>query len=68
LCWFGTFSLGLDFEVDANSGLEFGILIDLGSDFKFEMICRLWSFIWAGFFFFFFAELSFPFLYLKLHW
>jgi hypothetical protein len=35
--------------MDANSGSEFGILIDSGSDLKFEMICRLWLFIWVGF-------------------
>jgi hypothetical protein len=36
--------------MDANSGLEFGILIDSRLDLKFEMICQLWSFIWASFF------------------
>ena len=41
--------LGLDFKMDANSRLELGILIDLGSDLKFEIISRLWLFIWAGF-------------------
>jgi hypothetical protein len=50
LCWFGIFGLGSDCEVDANSRLEFGILIDSRSDLKFEMICQLWSFIWAGLF------------------
>uniref|UniRef100_A0A2N9F9W2 Uncharacterized protein n=1 Tax=Fagus sylvatica TaxID=28930 RepID=A0A2N9F9W2_FAGSY len=45
----GVIGLVSDFKMDANSGLEFGILIDLGSDLKFEMIFRLWLFIWAGF-------------------
>jgi hypothetical protein len=34
--------------MDANSGLEFEILIDLESELKFEMIFRLWLFIWAS--------------------
>uniref|UniRef100_A0A2N9J8A5 Uncharacterized protein n=1 Tax=Fagus sylvatica TaxID=28930 RepID=A0A2N9J8A5_FAGSY len=36
-----TIGLGLDFKMDVNSGLEFGILINSGSDLKFEMIYRL---------------------------
>uniref|UniRef100_A0A2N9FNA0 Uncharacterized protein n=1 Tax=Fagus sylvatica TaxID=28930 RepID=A0A2N9FNA0_FAGSY len=40
--------LGLDFKMDANSRLELGILIDSGSVLKFEMIFRLWLFIWVG--------------------
>ena len=47
--WLRVIGLGLDFKMDANSGLELGILIDSGSDLKFEMIFRLWLFIWAGF-------------------
>ena len=47
--WLRVIGLGLDFKMDANSVLEFGILIDLGSDLKFEMNFRLWLFIWAGF-------------------
>ena len=47
--WLRVIGLGLDFKIDANSGLEFRILIDLGSYLKFEMIFRLWLFIWAGF-------------------
>jgi hypothetical protein len=35
--------------MDANSRLELIILIDSGSDLKFEMICQLWLFIWVGF-------------------
>uniref|UniRef100_A0A2N9J1F7 Uncharacterized protein n=1 Tax=Fagus sylvatica TaxID=28930 RepID=A0A2N9J1F7_FAGSY len=31
----GVIGSGSDFKMDANSGLEFGILIDLGSDLKF---------------------------------
>ena len=48
--WLRVISLGSDFKMDANSGLELGILIDSGSDFKFEIIFRLWLFIWAGIF------------------
>ena len=36
--WFTVIGLGSDFKMDANLGLEFGILIDSGSDLKFEMI------------------------------
>ena len=38
MCWFGGFGLGSDFKMDANLGLEFGILIDSGSYLRFEMI------------------------------
>ena len=47
--WLRIIGLGQDFKMDANSGSKFGILIDSRSDLKFEMICRLWLFIWAGF-------------------
>ena len=47
--WLRIIGLGQDFKMDANSGSEFGILIDSRSDLKFEMICRLWLFIWVGF-------------------
>ena len=47
--WLRVIGLGLDFKMDANSRLEFRIFIDLGSDLKFEMIFRLWLFIWVGF-------------------
>ena len=33
--WLRVIGLGLDFKMDANSGLEFGILIDSGSELKF---------------------------------
>jgi hypothetical protein len=35
--------------MDANSGLEFGILIGLRSDLKFEMIFRFWLFVGLAF-------------------
>ena len=47
--WLRVIGLVSDFKMDANSGLELGILIDSGSDLKFEMIFRLWLFIWVGF-------------------
>ena len=47
--WLKVIGLVSDFKMDANSGLEFGILIDSRSDLKFEMIFRLWLFIWVGF-------------------
>ena len=43
--WLRVIGLELDFKMDANFKLEFGILIDSGSDLKFEMIFWLWSFI-----------------------
>ena len=50
--------------MDVNSGLEFGILIDLGLDLKFEMIFQLWLFIWVGFF----AQLSWFCRFLTCFW
>ena len=47
--WLGIIGLGSDFKIDANSGLEFEILIYSMSDLTFEMTCQLWSFIWACF-------------------
>ena len=47
--WLRVIGLGLDFKMDANSRLELGILIDSGSVLKFEMIFRIWLFIWVGF-------------------
>ena len=47
--WLRVIGLVSDFKMDTNSGLEFEILIDLGSDLKFEMIFWLWLFIWAVF-------------------
>ena len=46
--WIRVIGLGLDFKMDANSRLELGILIDSGSDLKFEINFRLWLFIWVG--------------------
>ena len=47
--WLKVKGLGLDFEMDGYLGLEFEILIDLGSDLRFEMIFQLWLFICVGF-------------------
>ena len=47
--WHSVIGSGSDFKIATNSGLELGILIDSGSDLKFEMIFRLWLFIWVGF-------------------
>ena len=46
--WLRVIGLGLDFKMDANSRLELGILIDSGSDLKFEINFWLWLFIWVG--------------------
>ena len=50
IIWLTVIGSGSDFKMDANLDSEFGILIDSGSDLKFEMICQLWLFIWVGFF------------------
>ena len=49
IIWLRVIGLGPDFKMDANLGLEFGILIDSGSDLKFKMICWPGFSIWAHF-------------------